>query len=62
MRNFIGFLLVAKCVVNEYTLMTSRGYDNYAFTSRTIRPEEELSRRGYTMYDPCNAIDQNQLT
>lgn len=29
-----------------------RGYDNYAFTSRTIQPDEELSRRGYTMYDP----------
>ncbi|XP_031616456.1 probable serine/threonine-protein kinase DDB_G0291350 isoform X3 [Contarinia nasturtii] len=28
------------------------GYDNYAYSSRNIQPDEELSRRGYTMYDP----------
>lgn len=27
-------------------------YDNYAYTSRTIQPDEELDRRGYIMYDP----------
>lgn len=34
-------------------------YDNYAYTSRTIQPDEELDRRGYVMYDPYHRNSNN---
>lgn len=34
-------------------------YDNYAYTSRTIQPDEELDRRGYVMYDPYQRTNSN---
>ncbi|XP_031616457.1 uncharacterized protein LOC116336626 isoform X4 [Contarinia nasturtii] len=35
------------------------GYDNYAYSSRNIQPDEELSRRGYTIHQNSNNNNNN---
>lgn len=56
LRNFLHQNIIKFGMPNEISF--HRGYDNYAYNSRNIQPDEELGRRGFSMYDPYRSNNQ----